>query len=79
MSHTPHELIEEFPDQIDLMHELKLKDAHFAKMYEAYHTINKAIHLAETDLEPTDDLHMTQMRKERMALKDEISAALRAG
>lgn len=79
MSHTPHELIEEFPDQIDLMHELKLKDAHFAKMYEAYHTINRAIHLAETNLEPTDDLHMNEMRKERLALKDEISAALRAG
>lgn len=78
MSHTPHELLEEFPDQVDAMHQLKETDAHFAKIYDAYHTLNRAIHRAETNLEPTDDLHITQMRKERLALKDEIAAALRA-
>lgn len=77
MSHTPHELIEEFPDQQDAMHKLKETDAHFARLYDAYHTINRAIHRAETDIEPTDDLHMTQMRKERMHLKDQIAAVLR--
>ncbi|MDP5084594.1 MAG: YdcH family protein [Yoonia sp.] len=79
MTHTPHELIEEFHDQVDLMHALKLKDSHFAKMYDAYHVINKAIHRAETDLEPTDDMHLIEMRKQRLALKDEIASALRAG
>lgn len=78
MSHTPHELSEEFPDHIVQMHELKDKDAHFAKLFDEYHSINRAIHRAETDVEPTDDLHMAQMRKTRMHLKDEISAILRA-
>lgn len=78
MSHTPHELIEEFPDQIDAMHKLKETDAHFAKLYDEYHTINRDIHRAETDVEPTDDLHMTEMRKHRMMLKDQIAAALRS-
>ena len=78
MSHTPHELIEEFPDQVDAMHKLKESNAHFAKIYEEYHVINRAIHRAETDIEPTDDLHMAEMRKQRMALKDQVSAALRA-
>jgi uncharacterized protein YdcH (DUF465 family) len=78
MSHTPHELIEEFPDQVDAMHQLKETDAHFAKLYDEYHNINRAIHRAETDIEPTDDQHMTEMRKQRMALKDTISAALRS-
>ncbi len=78
MSHTPHELIEEFPDQVDAMHALKESNAHFAKIYEDYHVINRAIHRAETDMEPTDDLHMAERRKQRMALKDQISAALRA-
>jgi len=78
MSHTPHELIEEFPEQIDALRTLKGNDAHFAKLYEDYHTINHAIHLAETDVEPTDDLHMGEMRKQRMVLKDQIAAALRA-
>lgn len=78
MSHTPHELSEEFPDKVDAIHALKESNAHFAKLYEEYHTLNRAIHRAETDVEPTDDLHMNQMRKERLALKDTIGAALRA-
>lgn len=77
MGNTPHELMEEFPDKIDAMQQLKLGDAHFARLYDDYHTINRAVHRAETDVEPTDDLTLAQMRKERMALKDTIAAALR--
>jgi uncharacterized protein YdcH (DUF465 family) len=78
MSHTPHELMEEFPDQIDAMHALKEKDAHFARLIDEYHEINRAIHRAETNVEPTDDLHMGEMRKTRMTLKDQISGMLSA-
>lgn len=77
MSHTPHELAEEFPDQIDAMHALKETDAHFAKLFDDYHVVNRSIHRAETDVAPTDDFHMAEMRKERLSLKDQISAALR--
>lgn len=76
MSHTPHELAEEFPDKVDLMHKLKETDAHFAKLSDSYHEINRAVHRAETDVEPTDDMNMQKMRKERLALKDEIWAML---
>ena len=78
MSHTPHELHEEFPDQVRTIQSLKESDAHFAKLHEAYHAVNRAIHRAETDVEPTDDLHMAEMRKQRMALKDQIAQALRS-
>lgn len=77
MTHTPHELIAEFPDYIDAMQALKMSDAHFAKMSEEYHNINRAIHRAETDVEPMDDFQIIKMRKTRMALKDAIAAALR--
>jgi uncharacterized protein YdcH (DUF465 family) len=76
MSHVPHELHEEFPRQADRMMKLKEEDAHFGRLYEEYHKINRAIHRAETDVEPTDDLHMTEMRKQRMHLKDEIARIL---
>ncbi|WP_107495479.1 YdcH family protein [Thalassobius sp. I31.1] len=72
MSHTPHELAEEFPDYAEKMSELKQSDAHFAKLADEYHEINRAIHRAETDVEPTDDLNMATMRKQRMGLKDQI-------
>lgn len=76
MSHTPHELAEEFPADVERIHALKLSDTHFAGLCEAYHAINRAVHRAETDLEPTDDFHMTQMRRERLRLKDQIHAIL---
>lgn len=78
MSHTPHELAEEFPDHVEQIHALKVSDAHFAKLADSYHDINRAVHRAETNVEPTTDDHMTEMRKQRMALKDQIWSALSA-
>lgn len=77
MSHTPHELAEEFPQQAEQMATLRQSDNHFAKLSEDYHTLNRAIHRAETDVEPTSDDNMQNMRRERLALKDEIAAYLR--
>lgn len=76
MSHVPHELGEEFPEHAQTMHRLKIEDAHFANLAEKYHEINRAVHRAETDIEPTSDAHMTEMRKTRAHLKDEIAALL---
>lgn len=72
MSHTPHELSEEFPQSTDLIHKLKGTDAHFAKLVDEYHVVNRDVHRAETNVEPTDDLHLTEMRKTRLNLKDQI-------
>ena len=76
MSNTPHELHAEFPEFADRIHELKTNDAHFEKLFDAYHEINRAVHRAETDVEPTDDTNMENMRKQRMQLKDELYAIL---
>lgn len=76
MGHTPHELHEEFPDHAEKLTDLKTADAHFAKLADEYHEINRAVHRAETDVEPTDDLHLTELRKQRVVLKDEIYAIL---
>jgi uncharacterized protein YdcH (DUF465 family) len=78
MSHTPHELAEEFPDRVEQMRKMKQEDAHYAKISDEYHEINRAVHRAETNVEPTDDLNMVAMRKRRMTLKDEIWAMISA-
>ena len=78
MAHTPHELAEEFPEFVEKMHALKTGDAHFAKLFDEYHEINRAIHRAETNVEPTDDFNMETMRKKRMLLKDQIYGMLNA-
>ncbi|SIN80693.1 YdcH family protein [Vannielia litorea] len=73
---TPHELAQEFPGREAEISALKQGDAHFARMVDRYHELNRAIHRAETNVEPTDDLHMVELRKERMYLKDQVAAAL---
>jgi uncharacterized protein YdcH (DUF465 family) len=76
MSHTPHELTAEFPDQADRIHALKQSDAHFAKLADEYHDVNRAVHRAETNVEPMDTLAETDLRKRRAILKDELWSIL---
>ena len=77
MSHVPHELAEEFPDHLETIHNLKTSDAHFAKLFEDYHVLNREIHRAETDVEPTSDERILDLRRRRVALKDEVFALLK--
>lgn len=77
MANTPHQLADEFPAQVDKMHQLKLDNAHFAKLYEEYHEVNRAVHRAETNIEPTDDANENVMRQQRARLKDEIWAMIK--
>ncbi len=76
MTHTPHELIAEFPEHAFKIHQLKTKEPHFARLYSEYHEVNRAIHRAETNIEPTSDIHMENLRKQRLKLKDELYALL---
>lgn len=76
MSHTPHELIAEFPEHVTRISQMKTSDPRFARLYEEYHEVNRAIHRAETNIEPTDDMHMETMRKSRLKLKDELYSML---
>lgn len=78
MSNTPHELHEEFPEHAAKISELKQSNAHFAKLAEEYHEVNRAVHRAETNVEPMDGLAEVDLRKRRGVLKDEIFHLLTA-
>ncbi len=76
MTHTPHELAEEFPSQGERIRKLKAEDAHFAKLANAYHELNREIHRVETRIETASEEREEILRKKRVALKDEIAAIL---
>lgn len=76
MSHTPHELHEEFPALADRIHALKVSDAHFARLADEYHAVNREVHRAETGVAPGDSLAESALRKKRSHLKDEIARIL---
>ncbi|MFN7294411.1 MAG: YdcH family protein [Lysobacteraceae bacterium] len=78
MSHTPHELAEEFPEHVERIHALKRSSAHFARLCDQYHEVNRAIHRAEARTEAVVEQHESSLRRQRLALKDEIASMLAA-
>ena len=76
MSNTPHTLAEEFPGQTEAIHKLKVSDPRFAKLLEDYDEVNDAVHLAETRVKPVDEATETELRKQRLHIKDAIAKAL---
>lgn len=77
-AHTPNQLHDEFPQDAEAIQHLKQTNAHFAKLAEEHHDINRAIHRVETDIEPASDMHLEDLKKQRLALLDEIAAMLAA-
>ena len=79
MSHTPHELAEEFPGHVDKMHELKQSDAHFARLFDEYHEVDHEVHRIETGVENTSDDYLEECKKVRLHLKDELYRMIQQG
>ncbi len=78
MSHTPHELTEEFPAEAAKIQTLKAKSPHFAKLVDDYHTVNRAVHRSEIRVDLLTNEHEERLRRERAHLKDEIWHYLKA-
>lgn len=76
MTHTPHELAEEFPGYSETIHRLKMTDPHFEKMVDEYHTANREIHRMETGVEPVSSDTEKHVRERRVHLKDQIAEYL---
>ncbi len=78
MTHTPHELHEEFPELAGRIAEMKAGDPHFARLFDEYHEVNRAVHRAETNVAPIEELAEVDLRKKRAHLKDELYRMLTA-
>ncbi len=78
MSHVAHALHEEFPEKAEAIHALKAENAHFARLAEEYHTLNRSIHRMETNVEPADDDTIENLKKKRLSLKDQLAGFLAA-
>lgn len=78
MSHTPHDLHAEFPDDGAVLHALKIGDAHFRARANHYHDLNREIHRIEIGAEAASDLRAEELKKSRLVLLDEISGMIAA-
>ncbi len=79
MSHVQHELAQKFPDKSELIHQLKLDNAHFSKLFEDYHQINRRIHRIEAQDSNRSDMLMQELKAKRIVLLDQLTSILNAG
>lgn len=73
-----HDLKHEFPQHKEKIHELKVNNSHFRKLFDEYHEVDHDIHRIETGAEVTKDEVLNQLRTKRVHLKDEIVSILEA-
>jgi hypothetical protein len=73
-----HSLANEFPEHKERIHELKMNDRHFQRLFDEYHDVDKEIHRLESADQPTTDEHMEELKKQRLSLKDELYRLLQA-
>ena len=67
-----HDLVHELPEFRDTIHELKMTNNHFSRLFEEYHEIDHEIHRIETGITNTSDEYLHERKKMRVLLKDEL-------
>jgi len=72
--HTPHELTNIFKRDRELVSRLKQQDAHYARLADEYHAVNREVHRIEAETEAASDERTEALKKQRLALLDEITA-----
>lgn len=77
MTIEKHDLIHEFPELRDRIHELKTHDAHFAKLFDEYHDLDHEVRRIEQGVENTSDAYLETRKKMRLLLKDQLYAMLK--
>ena len=67
-----HDLIHELPEHKERIHQLKMSDKHFAKLYDEYNELDQQILKMEEGFEtPSDDV-LEEVKKKRLYLKDQL-------
>jgi uncharacterized protein YdcH (DUF465 family) len=73
-----HPIATEFPEHREAIHALKLGNAHFKRLFDDYELVDKAITRAENGEERIDAVTLETMKKQRLALLDQIKVMLDA-
>lgn len=77
MSHLPQDLHDIFPNSADRLSQLKEGDRHFRSLADRYIALDDAIRRSETGVAPAmDDAHSEELKRERLAVLDQIAAVV---
>ena len=73
-----HPLVLEFPELRDAIHERKTHDAHFRRLFDEYHEVDRSIVRIEEEIDPAGDARISELKHRRAHLKDELYRSLTA-
>ena len=73
----PHGENAMFPEYRDLITQLKTTDSHFLNAYDKHNELDQRIRNMESGIEPATHLVIEALKKEKLALKDELYQILR--
>lgn len=77
MQIDPHDLHHDFPEFSARIHELKLQDMHFARLFTEYDQLDHEVHRLEKAGLPIADAEIDGLKLKRVRLKDQLYAYLK--
>lgn len=66
-----------FPKYRDLITRLKGHDAHFTRLFDKHNSLDQLIKNKEAGIEPGTQTEIEQLKKEKLAIKDELYVLLK--
>ena len=72
MLNEKHDLVHELPEHREAIHNLKMNNQHFSRLFDQYHEIDHEVHRIETGVETTSDEYLDDKKRKRLQLKDEL-------
>ena len=66
-----------FPEYRDLITQLKTTDRHFLNLFDQHNALDQKIKNMEAHIEPGNPVEIENLKKEKLALKDQLYAVLK--
>ncbi|ALZ76819.1 DUF465 domain-containing protein [Rheinheimera sp. F8] len=76
MSLEKHDLVHEFPEFREKIHQLKTTDHHFARLFAEYHDVDHEVFRLEQGAETASGEYLELRKKVRLQLKDQLFKSL---
>lgn len=73
-----HSLVKELPEFKDQIHQLKMNDRHFSRLFDEYHNVDHEVIRIEEGIETSSDEYLEGLKKQRLHLKDQLFSLLKA-
>jgi uncharacterized protein YdcH (DUF465 family) len=72
-----HDLLHEFPEYQEKIHQLKIEDERFRELFEQYHELEHEIHRINNGEEVVIDEYAHEQKAKLLFMKDELLSMIR--